>query len=155
MYSYTTPEDPSVFHTKLLFKDNYAIAVNSLHRLFEREVVSWEELKSEPIATFENSSSTFQDIKQAFRSINTHFSPKAQVKYRNTLMGLVRHQGMITILPMLAIQENTQPNVRAVPIFDPVVVRSYYLVARKDRALNADVRAFSGFLWDNLADGEI
>ncbi|MCR9136637.1 MAG: LysR family transcriptional regulator [Alphaproteobacteria bacterium] len=146
----TTVENPSQFRTKLLFKDRYAVAVNSAHRLFDREVVSWKELEGEQIATFERSSSLFHDVQQSFQTVGIHFEPKTKVKYRNTLMGLVRHQGMITILPKLAIQESLQPNVRAIPIIDPIVERSYYILTRKDHLDNSAIRRFHDYLQAQL-----
>jgi DNA-binding transcriptional LysR family regulator len=112
----TTPENPAYFRTKLLFKDRYAVAVNSEHRFYERKTVRWEELAREPFATFEKDSSTHRDIEQTLEIIGVHFAPKAHVKYRNTLMGLVKHRGMITALPKLAIQAHPQSGIRAIPI---------------------------------------
>lgn len=71
----TTPENPTYFRTKLLFKDRYAAAVNSEHRFFERKTVRWEEPAREPFATFEKDSSTHRDTEQTLEIIGVHFAP--------------------------------------------------------------------------------
>lgn len=141
-----TQEDPSRFRSQELFRDRYCLVVNRDHRFFDRNVVRWEELDQEEITTFTKGSNTYDTIAGVFRSMGMFFDPAACVRFRNTLMGLVRHRGLAAILPNLAVQEVKEGGVRAIPLNDPIVNRTYYLVERKDRFKKEECDALGAFL---------
>lgn len=145
-----TPEDPARFRTKLLFTDRYYLVVNLDHRMAGRTSVRWEELANERIATFRKGSSTFDTIRSNLNVIGIHFDPVSQVNYRNTLMGMVEHRGVATILPRTAIQRRDEEVIRTIPLIDPMVERSYYQVMRKGRLGTRVADAFGSYLQSQL-----
>ena len=142
----STQEDPARFRSRELFRDQYCLVVNKGHRFHGRQTVRWEELMQEEIATFEKKSDTYDTIAGVFRTIGMFFDPTACVQFRNSLMGLVKHRGLATILPKLAVPEGKNGDIRAIPLVDPIVHRNYYLVDRKDRIKKAEARAVEEFL---------
>lgn len=141
-----TREDPARFRTQELFRDQYCLVVNAAHRFHSRDTVRWEELGREEIVTFEKSSNTFETIAGVFRALGLFFEPAASVRFRNTLMGLVQHRGLVAIMPKLTVQEGSEKGTRAIPLVDPIVQRSYYLVDRKDRFKKDETKALEAFL---------
>ena len=142
----STLEDPEKFKSVELFRDQYCVTVEKQHSFYNQKDVRWGDLKQEEIATFEKGSNTYDCITNVFDSIGIFFKPVACVKYRYTLMGLVRHRGLITILPKLVAQEEKQGALRAIPLVAPIRHRIYYLIRLKDRENRKDVLALETFL---------
>ena len=139
-------EDPVKFKSEELFRDQYCVTVDKQHSFYKRDQVRWDELKQEEIATFEKGSNTYDCLTNVFDSIGIFFKPAACVKFRNTLMGLVKHRGLVTILPKLVLEKGKQDCLRTIPLVDPVRHRVYYLIRLKDRARTDDILALETFL---------
>jgi DNA-binding transcriptional LysR family regulator len=120
--------------------------VNQDHRFQGRETVRWEELKQEEIAVFQEGSNSYDTIRGVFRGLGMFFDPAAHVRFRNTLMGLVKHRGLAAILPKLVAQETLESDIRVIPLVDPEVHRTYYLVGRKDRFKKDETELLEAFL---------
>lgn len=142
----STQEDPAHFRSQELFRDQYCLVVNQSHRFYDRETVRWEELNQEEIATFEKGSNTYDTIAGVFRTIGIFFSPAACVRFRNTLIGMIQHRGLAAILPKLVVQEEKKGEIRVIPLVDPTVHRTYYLVKRKNRFKKKEADALEAFL---------
>ncbi|WP_335753531.1 LysR family transcriptional regulator [Sulfitobacter sp.] len=142
----STQEDPKRFWSRELFRDQYCLVVNQDHRFHARETVRWEELKQEELAVFKEGSNSYEIINDVFRAIGMFFEPAVHVRFRNTLMGLVKHRGLAAILPKLVVQETEESGIRVIPLVDPVVHRTYYLVERKDRFKKDETDFLEAFL---------
>lgn len=139
-------EDPERFRSTPLFSDQYCIVVNQHHHFFERSVVRWQELENEKIATFEPESNSYETIENVFRDLGMYFSPSACVRFRNTLMGLVRHRSVLAILPRLVFRPDQDRDLRAILLSEPDKRRTYYLLDRKGRSKCSSTRALASFL---------
>jgi LysR family hydrogen peroxide-inducible transcriptional activator len=142
----STQEDPKRFWSKELFRDQYCLVVNQDHRLQGRETVRWEELKQEEIAVFQEGSNSYDTIHGVFRVLGMFFDPAAHVRFRNTLMGLIKHRGLAAILPKMVVQETHESGLHVIPLVDPEVHRTYYLVERKDRLKKDETVLLEAFL---------
>lgn len=142
----STQEDPKRFRSLKLYRDQYSLVVNQGHRFHARETVRWEELSQEELAVFQKGSNTYDTIANVFRTIGMFFDPAAVVRFRNTLMGLVKHRGLATILPRLVVHEAPDSSIRVIPLVDPTVYRTYYLVERKDRFKKKETAVLEVFL---------
>lgn len=142
----STQEDPKRFRSLKLYRDRYSLVVNQGHRFHTRETVRWEELSQEELAVFQEGSNTYDTIANVFRTIGMFFDPAAVVQFRNTLMGLVKHRGLATILPRLVVHVAQDSSIRVIPLVDPTVYRTYYLVERKDRFKKKETAVLEVFL---------
>lgn len=142
----TSVENPAEFRSEELFRDQFCLVVGKDHPFTKRDSIRWEELENQKLATFAEGSDTYSSIADTFRSIGIYFEPTASVRFRNTLMGLVVHRGLVAVLPRLAVEENKEARIRTIPLVDPTVLRTYYLVERRDGPRKPDIRTLSAFL---------
>jgi DNA-binding transcriptional LysR family regulator len=142
----TSVENPAAFRSEELFRDQFGLVVGKDHPFTKRDSIKWEELEDQKLATFAEGSDTYSSIADTFRRIGTYFEPTASVRFRNTLMGLVVHRGLVAVLPRLAVEENKETRIRTIPLVDPTVLRTYYLVERRDGPRKPDIETFSAFL---------
>lgn len=137
---------PDHFRIRELFQDQLAVVVAEGHSLANRTSVELLELDQLPIASFAKATETHQELATAFHSVGLYYKPAATVRYRSTLMGLVLHRGLATLLPRIVAEEHGDSRLRIIPLVKPVLRRSYYTVMRKNGNFKPGVMVLEEFL---------
>jgi len=130
-----------------LLKDRFVLICRKDHPLAHKKRCSWRQLEPFPLI-FAGEVSGNRPILDASlephgRALHRYY----EVQRSSTALGLVAEGVAAAIVPELAIQKGAYPNIRVVPLVDPVVSRTLVLVSRKGASLSPAAQA----LYDMIA----
>ena len=132
-----------------LLTDRFVLICRRDHALAKRRRVAWRTLESHPLVFVGSESGNRPLLDAALADDGPTLPIHYEVQRSSTAVGLVAAGVAAAIVPRLAIQPGAYPNVRVVPLVDPVVSRSLVLVTRKGAALSPAAQA----LFDGLERG--
>lgn len=137
---------PESFRINELFRDQLALVVSEEHAFAGRASVELRELEHVRMTSFAKTTETHAEIAAAFHTVGMDYHPAATARYRSTLMGLVLHRGLATLLPRIVAEEHQDPRLRIVPLVNPILHRTYYTVMRKSGNFKPRVMKLEEFL---------
>ena len=111
--------------------------------------VAWRKLAGHPLVFVGAESGNRPLLDAALAEEQPALQVHYEVQRSSTAVGLVAAGVAAAIVPQLAIQPGAYPNVRVVPLVDPVVSRSLVLVTRSGAQLSPAAQA----LFELLLDG--
>ena len=125
----TEPDDR--LHAKLLVADHFGIVCAKEHPLAQRETqVGWEDLRGHRL--FANGLSASIDHPLAK---DLHRDTRVAAHTLSTILGMVRANTGVTLLPELAVRAYGRPDLTFLPLRDPTAIRHIQLLRRADRVL--------------------
>ena len=119
-----------------LLEDRFVLICREDHALARRKRLAWRKLEGHPLV-FVGSQSGNRPLLDAalatkLPALHVHY----EVQRSSTAVGLVASGVAAAVVPQLAIQRGAHPNLRVVPLVDPVVSRSLVLVTRTGAQLS-------------------
>ena len=131
-----------------LLQDRFVLICRDDHALARRKKVSWRQLHTHALifAGQINGNRVLLDLALTDASLGAeHGVPALQAFYEvqrsSTAVGLVAEGVAAAIVPRLAMQKGAYPNIRVIPLVDPVVERTLVLLARKTARLSPAAQA--------------
>lgn len=139
-------QNPRTFRSKLVLKDRYCLAVGEDHGFVGRRSIRWDELNHDEMVSYHDDSSSLDSVREAMNSIGRHYAPLTRTKYLHTMIGLIRHRGLIAILPEFVLKGSAGLGIQAISLVDPIVFREYYLIERKGRIAKPECAKLAAFM---------
>lgn len=133
------PHHPELAGVPLL-EDRFVLICREDHALANRKRLTWRQLESHRLIFVgaESGNRPLLDSALAQRQqVESHY----EVQRSSTAVGLVAAGVAAAIVPSLAIQEGAYPNIRLIPVSEPVVSRTLVLVTRKGAHLSPAAQA--------------
>lgn len=131
-----------------LLQDRFVLICRDDHPLARRKRVSWQQLHTHALifAGQINGNRVLLDLALTDGSLGTEdgvpaLQPFYEVQRSSTAVGLVAEGVAAAIVPRLAMQKGAYPNIRVIPLVDPVVERTLVLLARKTARLSPAAQA--------------
>lgn len=135
--------------TDPLLEDRFVLLCPADHALAGRKRVAWRTLAGHPLVFVGSESGNRPLLDSALGEAEPVLSVHYEVQRSSTAVGLVAAGVAAAVVPELALQPGAYPNVRVVPLVEPVVTRSLALVKRKGARLSPAAQA----LFDLLQEG--
>jgi DNA-binding transcriptional LysR family regulator len=127
--------------THPLLEDRFVLICREDHALARRKRLAWRKLEGHPLVFVgaESGNRPLLDaaLAQEQPALHVHY----EVQRSSTALGLVAAGVAAAVVPQLAIQRGAYPNVRVVPLVEPVVSRSLVLVTRAGAQLSPAAKA--------------
>jgi DNA-binding transcriptional LysR family regulator len=128
-----------------LFSDRFVLICRDDHRLAARKRIAWRALRDEPLILAGAGSSNRPLLDNA--DALPHLPPAFyEVQRSSTAVGLVAQGLGAAVVPRLALQAGAYPNVRVVPLVDPVVEKPLVLIARRAAQLSPAAAALHALI---------
>lgn len=124
-----------------LLEDRFVLICREDHALAARKRIAWRKLEGHPLVFVGTESGNRPLLDAALADEQTALQVHYEVQRSSTAVGLVAAGVAAAVVPELAIQRGAYPNVRVIPLFDPVVTRSLVLVTRKSAQLSPAAKA--------------
>ena len=130
-----------------LIEDPFMLFCLNTHPLSARETLTWKDLRGADLVTFGGASGNrvFLDHQLASRGIDMR--GRFEVEQLSAAIGLVAVGAGVAILPASILLARTHPEVRQIPLVNPVIKRPVGLVRRRGVTLSPAAQA----LYDLLA----
>jgi DNA-binding transcriptional LysR family regulator len=130
--------------TAPLLKDQFVLVCRKDHPLAKAKSLAWKQLESHPLIFVgaESGNRPLLDTALGGRRLRAHY----EVQRSSTALGLVAAGVGAAVVPSLALQKGTYPELRVVPLTDPVVSRSLVLVSRRGAHLSPAAQALYDLL---------
>ena len=124
-----------------LLEDKFVLICRRDHLLARRRTLRWAELDGHPLiyAGFDSSNRPVLDLALAGKAIDLRIF--FEVQRSATAVGLVADGVAAAVVPRLAMQPGAYPDIRTIPLVDPVVSRAIVLVTRKGAHLSPQAQA--------------
>lgn len=129
-----------------LLRDRYVLACRSDHALAGRRRVSWRQLEPFPLIFPSHVRTNRAQLDAATTDRDVALHPHYEVGRSSTAVGMVAEGVAAAVVPGLALQSGAYPNVRVVPISDPVVSWILVLASRKKAHLSPAAQALYDML---------
>jgi len=124
-----------------LLEDRFVLICRDDHALAGRRRVSWRQLEPHPLVFVGSESGNRPLLDAALEGRQPGLRARYEVQRSSTAVGLVAAGVAAAIVPRLALQAGAHPNLRIVPLVDPVVSRTLALVSRKGAHLSPAAQA--------------
>jgi len=116
------------------------------HALARRKRLAWRKLAGHPLVFVGSESGNRPLLDAALADAEAPLHVHYEVQRSSTAVGLAAAGVAAAIVPQLAIQRGAYPNLRVVPLVDPVVSRSLVLVTRAGAQLSPAAQALVDLL---------
>jgi DNA-binding transcriptional LysR family regulator len=124
-----------------LMKDRFVLVCRGDHALAKKQRLAWRELQAYPLIYSGLESGNRQLLDAALGTRDLHLKALYEVQRSSTAVGLVAAGVGVAVVPELAMQKGAYPDLRVIPLVDPVVSRSLVLLTRKNAYLTPAAQA--------------
>jgi len=132
--------DPELVGVPLL-KDRFVLVCRSDHPLAGKKRLAWRELQPHALIYSGLESGNRQLLDGALGAKGTQLKASYEVQRSSTAVGLVAEGVGVAVVPELAMQKGAYPELRVIPLVDPVVSRSLVLLTRRKAWLTPPAQA--------------
>lgn len=134
-----------------LQQDPFVLFCRADHPASTLQRITWKELQSVDLIAISGASGNraLLDFQLARHNIDIH--GRYEVEHPSTAIALVAAGVGAAILPATTLLEGTHPDVRRVPLQEPVIRRTISLIRRRGAALSPAGQAFHDLLADQLS----
>lgn len=132
--------DPELVSVPLL-KDRFVLVCRSDHPLAAKKRLAWRELQPHALIYSGMESGNRQLLDGALGAKGTHLKASYEVQRSSTAVGLVAAGVGVAVVPELAMQKGAYPDLRVIPLVEPVVSRSLVLMTRRNAYLTPAAQA--------------
>jgi DNA-binding transcriptional LysR family regulator len=129
-----------------LLEDRFVVVCRDDHPLAAKKRVTWKQLEPHAMIFAGHEAGTRPLIDLAVHRRHLELRAAYEVQRSSTALGMVASGLGATIVPGIAMQQDAYPNLRAVPLVDPVVSRTLQLVSRRNSQLSPAAQA----LYDSM-----
>lgn len=123
------PQDPELASEPLL-TDRFVLVCRKDHPLAGRNRLTWRQLQSHALILAGPESGNRPLLDLALQKQDVGLRPFYEVQRSSTAVGMVAAGVGVAVVPGLAIQRGSYPNLEIVPLVDPVVSRTLVLLTR-------------------------
>jgi len=124
-----------------LLEDRFVLICRDDHALAARRKLGWKQLEAHPLIFVGTESGNRPLLDAALAARAPRLRPQYEVQRSSTAVGLVAAGVAAAVVPSLALQSGAHPNIRVVPLTDPVIARRLVLVSRKGAHLSPAAQA--------------
>lgn len=124
-----------------LLKDAFALVCPARHPFARRRRLPWRELRGSTLIYCGLESGNRHLLDAALAQQGVQVWPQYEVQRSSTAVGLVAAGVGVAVVPQLAMQKGAYPELRVVPLCEPVVTRHMVLVSRRNAWLTPPARA--------------
>jgi len=132
--------DPELVSVPLL-KDRFVLVCRADHALAKKQRLAWRELQPHALIYSGLESGNRQLLDGALGAKGTQLKATFEVQRSSTAVGLVAEGVGVAVVPALAMQKGAYPELRVIPLVDPVVSRSLVLMTRRNAYLTPAAQA--------------
>lgn len=115
-----------------LLEDHFVFVCRVDHPLAKKKEVVWKELEKYPLILLGQFSGNRALLDQVFSSGELRLQSLYEVQRVSTALGLVAEGAGAAVLPQLAIQRETYPDIRVISLAAPRISRTLVLLSRKN-----------------------
>jgi DNA-binding transcriptional LysR family regulator len=126
--------DPELVSVPLV-EDRFVLICRDDHALARRRRLAWRQLETHPLVFVGNESGNRPLLDAALATARPRLRSDYEVQRSSTAVGLV------AVVPSLAVQAGAYPNLRVIPLVEPVVSRTLALLTRKGAQLSPAAQA--------------
>lgn len=134
------PRHPEIDERPLL-ADRFVLICREDHPFAARRRLRWRELEPHPLVFVGAGSGNRPLLDAALAAASPRLRSDYEVQRSSTAVGLVAAGVAAAIVPSLAVQPGAHPELRVVPLVDPVVSRQLVLVRRRGGELSPAAQA--------------
>ena len=124
-----------------LLQDHFVLVCRDDHALARARRLRWSRLEGHALIVPGSGSSNRPLLDGALGAAAAALKPQYEVQRSSTAVGMVAAGIAAAIVPRLALQAGTYPRVKVIPLVEPVVSRSFDLLARKTAVLSPAAQA--------------
>jgi DNA-binding transcriptional LysR family regulator len=132
--------DPELASVPLL-KDRFVLVCRRDHALARKRRLSWRELQPHALIYAGLESGNRHLLDGTLGATGTQLRASYEVQRSSTAVGLVAAGVGVAVVPELAMQEGAYPELRVIPLVDPVISRSLVLLSRRKAWLTPPAQA--------------
>lgn len=141
---------PELTSTPLL-QDEFVLILRGDHPLASRRRLRWSQLEGHALIFSGQDSANRPLLEAALGNTGLRLHAHYEVQRSSTAVGLVAEGVAAAVVPRLAMQKGAYPNIRVIPLTDPVVSRTLVLLVRKRASLSPAARALFDLIQTNSA----
>jgi DNA-binding transcriptional LysR family regulator len=134
-----------------LFEDRFVMICRDDHALARRKRLSWKQLGPHRVIFPGNDSSNRPLLDQALSEARAEPRSVYEVQRSSTAVGLVAQGIGVAVVPSLAILRGAYPKLRVAALTDPVVTRTFVLLARRSAHLSPAAQALYDMIMKQAA----
>ncbi|SDC49374.1 DNA-binding transcriptional regulator, LysR family [Pelagirhabdus alkalitolerans] len=112
--------DESQYESHILFSDKLTAFVSADHPFAKKECLEWEDFDQQSIAIFDQSYMIHHQLKKQFKDAQVKPLIQLQSASWDLLLNSTRHSNLVTILPGPLGELFQTPEVKQIPIHDPI-----------------------------------
>ena len=124
-----------------LLEDRFALVCRRDHALAGKRKLAWRELQAHTLIYSGLESGNRQLLDGALGARGVQLRIAYEVQRSSTAVGLVAEGVGVAVVPELAMQKGAYPELRVIPLVDPVVSRGLVLLRRKNAWLTPPAQA--------------
>jgi DNA-binding transcriptional LysR family regulator len=132
--------DPELVSVPLL-KDRFVLVCRRDHALARKRRLAWRELQPHALIYSGLESGNRQLLDGSLGLRDLQLKASYEVQRSSTAVGLVAAGVGVAVVPELALQEGAYPDLRVIPLVDPVVSRDLVLLSRRKAWLTPPAQA--------------
>lgn len=132
--------DPDLASVPLL-EDRFALVCRRDHPLAGKKRLAWRELQPHALIYCGLESGNRQLLDVALGRRDVRLKAHYEVQRSSTAVGLVAEGVGVAVVPRLAMQRGAYPDLRVIPLVDPVVSRTLVLLSRRNAWLTPPAQA--------------
>ena len=127
--------------TAPLMEDRFVLVCRDDHPLARRKRLTWRQIQGYPLILGGHEGGHRPYLDAVLQAHDLRVRGAYEVQRSSTAVGMVAKGVAAAIVPGLAVQEQGDPRLRAIPLTDPVVSRRLVLVMRRKAALSPAAQA--------------
>lgn len=132
--------DPELVSVPLL-KDRFVLVCRRDHALAKKRRLAWRELQPHALIYSGMESGNRQLLDASLGTRGLQLKASYEVQRSSTAVGLVAEGVGVAVVPELAVQKGAYPDLRVIPLVDPVVSRDLVLLSRRRAWLTPPAQA--------------
>lgn len=136
---------------QLIMEDPFMLFCRDDHPLAERESIAWEDLKQHDLISVSSLSGNRMLLDYHLANWRFKIQGFYEVQHIATAYGMVVNGVGTAILPSSIFEEDVHPNVRRIPLVEPVIHRPIGLIRRRNTTLSPAGEAFYTMLAEEFA----